>query len=118
MHSNLSSDHPQTSDDDRRVVRLRPRNRAAGPAQAWRRERDATRSAPAVENLAKYEGGERDDDYRHRMMVNLAAFIFTVLLASAGAWLAVNIAEMRKNQDCVLFGRNNCTAIHVPAGKS
>ena len=70
-------------------------------------------SGPPVENLAKYEGGERDDDYRHRMIVNLAALLFTLLLATAGAWLAVKIADMRKNQDCVLSGRRNCAPIAV-----
>ncbi len=65
---------------------------------------------------AKYEGGEVDDDnYRHRMMVNLAALAFTVVLAIAGAWLAIQIADMRKNQDCVLSGRRNCTPIDVKA---
>ena len=49
------------------------------------------------------------------MMVNLAALVFTLLLASAGAWLAVKIADMRKNQDCVLSGRRSCTPIEVPA---
>ena len=76
-----------------------------------RRGRGAT--CHPLENLAKYEGGERDDDYRHRMMVNLAALLFTLLLAAAGAWLAVKIADMRKNQDCVLSGRRNCAPIAV-----
>ena len=71
------------------------------------------RAAPRSRNLAKYEGGARDDDYRHRMMVNLAALIFTLMLATAGAWLAVKIAEMRQTQDCFLSGRRNCTPIDV-----
>jgi len=32
----------------------------------------------------------------------------------AGVWMADKIAEMRKNQDCVLSGRRNCTPIDVP----
>src|SRR5262245_63318815 len=61
------------------------------------------RSDPAapVEDLAKYEGGgEQDDNYRHRMMVNLTALGVTIALALAGVWLAIQIADMRKNQDC------------------
>jgi hypothetical protein len=68
---------------------------------------------PPVDNLARYEGGDADDDYRHRMLVNLAALIFTIMLAVAGGWLAIKIAEMRKNQDCVLSGRRNCSPIDV-----
>ena len=49
------------------------------------------------------------------MMVNLAALLFTVALAAAGVWLAIQIAELRKNQDCVLSGRRNCTPIDVNA---
>ena len=66
-------------------------------------------------DLAKFEGGEFDDDYRHRMLVNMAAVIFTVALAGAGAWLAFSIADMRKSQDCYLSGRRNCTPIDIQA---
>jgi hypothetical protein len=103
----------QPGDDEHRVLRFRPRRGLSGSTQDWRAKRDTTASGPPVENLGKYEGGERDDDYRHRMMVNLAALLFTLLLATAGAWLAVKIADMRKNQDCVLSGRRNCAPIAV-----
>ncbi len=49
------------------------------------------------------------------MMVNLAALAFTVVLALAGVWLAMQIADMRKNQDCLLSGRRNCAPIDVHA---
>jgi hypothetical protein len=49
------------------------------------------------------------------MMVNLAALAFTVALAIAGIWLAIQIADMRKNQDCLLSGRRNCAPIDVKA---
>ncbi|HEY7665573.1 MAG TPA: hypothetical protein VH934_20850 [Xanthobacteraceae bacterium] len=104
---------PDTSqandDDDQRVVPFRPRR-----ADGWRRTARAP-STPPVEGLAKYEGGEHDDDYRHRMAVNVAALLFTVVLALAGVWLALQIAQMRKNQDCVLSGRRNCAPIEVSA---
>jgi hypothetical protein len=69
----------------------------------------------APPDLAKYERGDVEDDYRHRMWVNLAAIIVTVMLASGGAWLAIKIADMRKNQDCYLSGRRNCTPIDLQA---
>lgn len=68
-----------------------------------------------VETLAKYERGDGEDDYRHRMIMNAAALAFTIILAMAGAWLAVTIGDMRKNQDCYLSGRRNCTPIDVPS---
>ena len=65
------------------------------------------------DDLAKYEGGAAEDDYRHRMMMNVAALAATIVLATAGAWLAITIADMRKTQDCYLSGRRNCTPIDV-----
>jgi len=112
----VSSDRTQSTDDDHCVVPFRRRAGATTGAHGWfSRKRDATPGAPSVEGLAKYEGGERQDDYRHRMMVNLAALIFTLLLATAGAWLAMKVADMRKSQDCFLSGRRNCTPIDVRA---
>ena len=72
------------------------------------------RPAPSpVEDLAKYERGEHSDDYRHRMLVNAAAFVFVAALIGAGLWLADTMAQMRKNQDCVLSGRRGCTPVEV-----
>ena len=110
----MTADKIPPSDDDHRVLPFRLREAAphGGPAWRW----PATSPQPAAPpDLAKYEGGEIEDDYRHRMLVNLAAFIFTILLAVAGAWLAIKIADMRKGQDCYLSGRRNCTPIDLPA---
>ncbi len=80
-----------------------------GPAGA----RPARTVPPPVEDLAKFERGGEVDDYRHRMMVNAAAFLFVVALIGAGIWLADTMAAMRRNQDCVLAGHRNCTPIEV-----
>ena len=102
----MTSERSNASDDDHRVVPFRPRGaRARGGGWRWPRR---TLGASPVEDLAKYEGGdEQDDNYRHRMMVNLAALGVTIALAVAGVWLAIQIADMRKNQDCLLSGRRN-----------
>jgi hypothetical protein len=98
-----------SEEEDHRVVPFRPRG------GGWRGPRHTPFASP-VEGLAKYEGGgEQDDNYRHRMIVNLAALAFTVVLAIAGIWLAIQIADMRKNQDCLLSGRRNCAPIDVKA---
>jgi len=67
-----------------------------------------------VEGLEKYGETGEPDDYRQRMINNVLALVFCVLLVAAGVWLADRIAEMRKNQDCVLSGRRNCANVNVP----
>src|SRR5262249_48561586 len=95
----VPSERSNASDDDHQVVPFRPRGADA-----------------PVEDFAKYEGGgEQDDNYRHRMVVHLAALGVTVALAVAGVWLAIQIADMRKNQDCLLSGRRNCAPIDIKA---
>ena len=47
------------------------------------------------------------------MTVNAAAFGFCALLIVAGVWLAIKIAELRRDQDCVLSGRRNCAQISI-----
>ena len=109
MTSERSNANENASEEDHRVVPFRPRG------GKWRGVRHTPFASP-VEDLAKYEGGaEQDDNYRHRMIVNLAALAFTVALAVAGIWLAIQIADMRKNQDCLLSGRRNCAPIDVKA---
>ncbi|HET9716571.1 MAG TPA: hypothetical protein VFP60_10350 [Pseudolabrys sp.] len=68
---------------------------------------------PPLDDLAQYERTEAPDDYRHRMIVNVAAFVFVIALIAAGLWLAETMAAMRKNQDCVLSGRRGCTPVEV-----
>jgi hypothetical protein len=61
--------------------------------------------------LEKYERDDQPDDYQHRMFVNIAAFAVLVLLVAGGYWLADTMARMRKDQDCVLSGRRNCSPV-------
>jgi hypothetical protein len=105
----MSPERSNATDDEHRVV---PFRRRGAPAD-WRPWHWSPRASPPVEGLEKYEGGGEEDNYRHRMLVNLAAFLVTVALAVAGAWLVIQLAEMRKNQDCVLSGRRNCAPIDV-----
>jgi hypothetical protein len=106
----VTRQHPNPTEDDRRVVPFRSRS-----ARTSGRTQQRPQSPPAPEDaLAKYEGGEeREDAYRHRMMVNLAAFAFIIVLALAGVWLAMEIIQMRTNQDCILSGRRNCAPIDL-----
>ena len=64
-------------------------------------------------DLSKYERGREPEDYRHRMLMNIAGLAVLGLLIGVGLWLATSIADLRKNQDCALSGRRNCTPIEV-----
>ena len=76
--------------------------------------RPAPRPAP-VEDLSKYERSpEEPGEYRHRMMVNGLALVATILLIAGGIWIAEVMAQMRKDQDCVLSGRRGCTPVQAP----
>ena len=108
----MKTQRPISSDDDHRVVKFRPRTSAQPPGRA---PRNATHQAS---DLSRYERKvDEPDDFRHRMLANLAAFAFTVALTAIGIWLAMSIAELRKNQDCVLMGRRDCAQISsIPRG--
>ena len=73
-------------------------------------------SAPG---LSQYERDNTpEDDYRHRMIVNLAAFLFVLVLVCVGYWLADTMARMRKDQDCVLSGRRGCSPVSVDSPRN
>ena len=87
---------------------MRPRlsGRRAGPVGFSGR--------PAVEDIGKYEGG-REDDYRHRMLMNVLGFLTCAFLVAAGVWIANAVAELRSHQDCVFSGRHDCAHSDVPS---
>ena len=105
------SEPPPSSDNSARVIRFRPRG---GSASGW--GWPLQRRQPPVEppDLAKFERAADEDDYRHRMTMNVLALLVTAGLVAAGVWLAFSIAEMVKNQDCFLQGRRNCEQIIIP----
>jgi hypothetical protein len=74
----------------------------------------STNTSSAANDLSRYEQPrDEGDDFRHRMLANVAALAFTVALTAIGIWLAVSIADLRKTQDCVLMGRRDCARISV-----
>lgn len=83
------------------------------PGGAWPGAQTRAQPRP-VEDLGKFEQiSAESDDYRHRQITNLAALVVCVLLIVGGIWLANKIAELRRDQDCVLAGRRNCAQISV-----
>jgi len=85
------------------------------PFRHRRSDELAERDGPlASDDLAQYERDAEPDDYRHRMVINVVALVFIAGLVGAGLWLATTMADMRKNQDCVLSGRRGCTPVDIP----
>jgi len=112
------------------VLRFRPRTSAHPPGgreesdpagifsppdvRAPKTKTPTTAALPAASDLSRYERPrDEGDDFRHRMLANVAALAFTVALTAIGIWLAVSIADLRKTQDCVLMGRRDCARISV-----
>jgi hypothetical protein len=107
----MKSQRPVVTDDEHRVLKFRPRTLAEPPGRQG--QQNEVRQEP--NDLSRYEGArEEPDDFRHRMLANLAAFAFTVALTAIGIWLAMSIADLRKTQDCVLMGRRDCAHISSP----
>jgi hypothetical protein len=113
----VKTQQPIASEEEHRVLKFRPRTLAHPPgrpgAPGEQTQQEDVRQAP--NDLSRYER-DRDepDDFRHRMLANVAAFAFTVALTAVGIWLAMSIADLRKTQDCVLMGRRDCARISTP----
>jgi hypothetical protein len=128
----VKTQRPIISDDEHVVLKFRPRTSAQPPGgreetsqarapdtktfntKALNTKTPNTNTSPAANDLSRYERPrDEGDDFRHRMLANVAALAFTVALTAIGIWLAVSIADLRKTQDCVLMGRRDCARISV-----
>ena len=117
----MKNQRPIAAEEEHRVLQFRPRNAAPSPAPAFRGNavvkqlhHDSAHEPAALSrlDLSRFEKPrEAPDDFRHRMLANIAAFAFTVALTVVGIWLAMSIADLRKTQDCVLMGRRDCVRI-------
>ena len=123
----MKTQRPIISDEEHVVLKFRPRTSAHPPGgreepdpaktpstKASNTRTPNTGTSPAANDLSRYERPrDEGDDFRHRMLANIAALAFTVALTAIGIWLAVSIADLRKTQDCVLMGRRDCARISV-----
>jgi hypothetical protein len=113
----VKNQQPIASEGEHRVLKFRPRTTARPPPRrGYEGDQAFGVDAPREPNdLSRYEKArDEPDDFRHRMLANLAALAFTVALTAVGIWLAMSIADMRKTQDCVLMGRRDCAHISTP----
>jgi hypothetical protein len=107
----LVPDHSPPTENEGRIVPFRRRSAPGG----WRwPKRNLPQNDQPNDDLTKFEQSEPEDDYRHRMTMNALGLLVTIFLVVAGIWMADKLAELRKNQDCVLAGRRNCTLIDAP----
>ena len=68
-----------------------------------------------TDDFARFElEPEERINYRQRMFMNVIALAIVTLLLGAGVWIAGTIAELEKDQDCVLQGRSNCAPVELP----
>ena len=100
-------------EEEHRVLQFRPR--PGSPLAQRGNHSPLAHQLEVANDLSRYERDREDtDDYRQRMLANVAAIAFTVALLAIGIWLTVSIAELRRTQDCVLMGRHDCVQIAVP----
>ena len=101
------------AEDEHRVLQFRPR--PGSPFAQRGNQPPLVHRLEVASDLSRYERApEEVDDYRQRMLANVAAFAFTLALLAIGIWLTVSIAHLRRTQDCVLMGRHDCVQIGVP----
>jgi hypothetical protein len=106
----MASQQPTNEETKGRVLPFRPR-----PSRSWNtnlRPRDQSRSP--ISDLSEYSRGPEEDNYAHRMFMNVLAFLVLSLIVCCGIWLADNLSE-RKDQDCGRISRENCTPVPAPA---
>jgi hypothetical protein len=113
----MKPQRPVAAEEEHRVLQFRPRSALHTPAWRGNAAAQPQRQDPTPESLdlSRYERPrEQEDDFRQRMLANIAAFAFTVALTAVGIWLAMSIADLRRTQDCVLMGRRDCVHISTP----
>jgi hypothetical protein len=123
----VKNQRPVATEEEHRVLQFRPRNAPQAPPVRTPASRGNAVVTPLHHDsapepvalprldLSRYEKPrEEPDDFRQRMLANIAALAFTVALTAVGIWLAMSIADLRKTQDCVLMGRRDCVRISTP----
>jgi hypothetical protein len=95
---------PTKDVDKGRVLPFRPSAPHSGNARLWLRNR----SRSPVRDLSKFSRRPEEDNYSHRMFMNLLAFLVLSFIVGCGIWLADNMSERNKDQDCGWISRTYC----------
>lgn len=112
----MTTEAPQDSEEHGRILRFKPRN-APKPGAFGNLARNSPQpDESSVRDLRKFSSSDAElDDFSHRMKMNAMVAVVLVILTGCGMWIIDTMAQVRKNQDCVLSGRRNCMAISAPA---
>ena len=102
---------PTKDADKGRVFLFRP----SAPHSWNARLRLRDRSRSPVNDLSKFSRGPEEDDYPHRMFMNLLAFLVLSLIVGCGIWLTDNIYERNKDEGCGRISRTYCVPIPRPS---
>ncbi len=100
----MASQQPTKDKDSGRILPFRPR--ASHSWNANLRLRDQSRSP--VADLSKYSRAPEEDDYPHRMFMNLLAFLVLSFIVGCGIWLADSISDRDKDLNCGRISPTNC----------
>ena len=110
----MSTEAPH-NEEHGRVLQFTPRKAAKPHAFSNLSRENSLDSGPAVRDLNKFSHpASEPDDFSHRMKMNALAGVVLLVLIGGGLWIVDVMTQMRKNQDCALSGRRNCTPISVP----
>src|ERR1700761_3500201 len=101
----VKTQRPIMMEEEHSVLQFRPRNSAHSPVRQRNIPVQPRRpEGPPAEFLAlsRYERPRQEpDDFRQRMLGNIAGFAFTIALMAIGIWLVMSIADLRRTPDCV-----------------
>ena len=106
----MTPQEPVRTEERGRVLQFRPR--AARSRNDKPRREQARSPVPDLSRFHRLPGD--DEGYRHRMLMNALAFVVLSVMVFFGVWIADNMTQRVKDQDCILLGRNNCAPIPVP----
>jgi hypothetical protein len=107
----MTPQEPLRTEERGRVLPFRPR---AVRSRNDKLLREQARSP--VPDLSRFHRLSDKEDYGHRMLMNALAFAVLSVMVFFGVWIADNMTQRTKVQDCILLGRTNCAPIPVPPG--
>jgi hypothetical protein len=105
----MTQQEPLRTEERGRVLAFRPRTVRSRNEKL---SREQARSP--VPDLSRFQGLPENEDYGHRMLMNVLAFAVLSVMIFFGVWIADNMTPRATGQDCVLLGRTNCTPIPAP----
>ena len=92
----MESERLQPKNEKGRVVPFRPRVELGRSSIKW--------GNSPVDDLAKYDQGEAEDDYQYRTKMNVLGFLVSFMLMVAGIWVVATLTEMQKIRTAICPG--------------